>query len=686
MNGPERPHGEVWLVGAGPGDPGLLTVRGRELLGAADVVVTDRLVSTDVLGYVRPEAEIVYSGKSAGALTRTQEGINALLVERALAGRRVVRLKGGDPFLLGRGGEEAEACRLAGVRCTVVPGVTSAFAAPAYAGIPVTHRGVAQDVAVVSGHLQPGHPDSTIDWAALGASRMTIVVLMGVARLADVTAALIEGGRSPDTPVAVIERATTPAQRVVRGTLDTIVVDAVARGVRSPAVVVIGDVAARHDAVPRILPPPDSGSHGCRPRAVNGDGSRDSLTGTGTGTAAGTDTAAGGNGAGPCDANNRPDRATVRPRFWNGAGPGDTDSPGDDIDSLRNADIYGTTDSYDDPYGSAAGSPAVDAGAGRPLAGVRVLVPRTRPRPGLLVTRLRALGADAVESTVSRPGPVADPAPLLAALTDADALVLAGVAEVAAVVALLRRAGHDIRALAGLVLVAADAEAEVALEALGLSCVRLPVSACDAGPAGGSEPADTRGAQPRTVEPAGTQRAGSSADVRGTSSVGARSTESADVRSTEEPSRGRDRRRLPLGSGVVSGSVRVVVCASASPPAGAETVRRISLLTDVVAEPDPRIVEEIRHGDLHAVAFASSTAVRATVALYGSLPDGIMVAAIGRRTVEACRRAGVRVDAVATEPGIHPLAAAVADAVTRARSAEASASQRGSVPKSIKNR
>ncbi|AEH11289.1 MULTISPECIES: uroporphyrinogen-III C-methyltransferase [Protofrankia] len=676
MNGPERSHGEVWLVGAGPGDPGLLTVRGRELLGAADVVVTDRLVSTDVLGYVRPEAEIVYSGKSAGALTRTQEGINALLVERALAGRRVVRLKGGDPFLLGRGGEEAEACRLAGVRCTVVPGVPSAFAAPAYAGIPVTHRGVAQDVAVVSGHLRPGHPDSTVDWAALGASRMTIVVLMGVARLADVTAALIEGGRSPDTPVAVIERATTPAQRVVRGTLDTIVVDAVARGVRSPAVVVIGDVAARHDAVPRILPPPDSDNHGCRPRAVNGDGS---LAGTGTGTGTG------GNGAGPSDANNRPDRATVRPRFWNGAGPGDTDSPDGDTASLRNPNIYATTDSCDDSRGFAAGSPAVDAGAGRPLAGVRVLVPRTRPRPGLLATRLRALGADAVESTVSRPGPVADPAPLLAALTDADALVLAGVAEVAAVVALLRRAGHDIRALAGLVLVAADAEAEVALEALGLACVRPPVSACDAGPAGSSEPADPRGAQPRTVEPTGTQRAGSSADVRGTGSVGARSTESADVRSTE-PSRGRDRRRLPLGSGVVSGSVRVVVCASASPPAGAETVRRISLLTDVDAEPDPRIVEEIRHGDLHAVAFASSTAVRATVALYGSLPDGIMVAAIGRRTVEACRHAGVRVDAVATEPGIHPLAAAVADAVTRARSAEASASQRGSVPKSIKNR
>ncbi|WP_322753687.1 uroporphyrinogen-III C-methyltransferase [Frankia sp. Cas3] len=404
-DGPARVPGEVWLVGAGPGDPGLLTIRGRELLGRADVVVTDRLVSAEVLAFVRPDAEIIYSGKSAGALTRTQEDLNALLVDRALAGHLVVRLKGGDPFVLGRGGEEAEACRLAGVACTVVPGVTSAFAGPAYAGIPVTHRGVAQDVAVVSGHLPPGHPDSGVDWAALGASRMTLVVLMGVARLADIAAALIDGGRLPDTPVAVIERATTPAQRVVRGTLDMIAVDAIALGVRSPAVVVIGAVAARCDAPARITPPP--GGDECPP-----------------------------------------------------------------------------------------------SGAGYPLAGVRVLVPRTRSRPGLLAARLRALGADAVETVVSRPGPVAD--------------------------------------------VEADVEAE--------------------------------------------------------------------------------------------------------------------------AEPDPRIAEELYHGDLHAVAFASSTAARATAALYGPLPPGILVVAMGVRTVTACQRAGLRVDAVATEPGIYPLAAAVVTAVTEARS------------------
>ncbi|WP_131771037.1 uroporphyrinogen-III C-methyltransferase, partial [Candidatus Frankia datiscae] len=532
-DGSARVSGEVWLVGAGPGDPGLLTVRGRELLGVADVVVTDRLVSADVLRYVRPEAEIIHSGKSAGALTRTQDGVNALLVERALEGCMVVRLKGGDPFLLGRGGEEAEACRLAGVRCTVVPGVTAAFAAPAYAGIPVTHRGIAQDVAVVSGHLPPGHPDSTVDWAALGASRMTIVVLMGIARLTDVTAALIDGGRSPDTPVAVIERATTPAQRVVRGTLDAVAADAVAQGVRSPAVVVVGDVAARRDAVPRIFLRSDGG---------------------------------------------------------NGDGHGDGDSNGDG-----------------DMRGSAADPPTPGADADRPLEGVRVLVPRTRPRPGLLAARLRALGADAVETTVSRPGPVTDPAPLLAALAGADALVLAGVAEVGAVVALLRRAVRDTRALAGLVLVAADPEAEVALEALGLSCVRSLVSV-------------------QGTKPQGTEQATEYFGVQGAEPVG--------VQGAHRPL---------LVPGSASGTPRVAVCASALPPAGAETVRRISLLTDIVAEPDPRIIEEIRHGDLHAAAFASSTAARATVALYGPLPAGIMVAAMGQRTAAACRHAGIRV-------------------------------------------
>ncbi|MGF7235696.1 MAG: uroporphyrinogen-III C-methyltransferase, partial [Frankia sp.] len=208
--------GTVWLVGAGPGDPGLITVRGRELLTQADVVVTDRLAAPALLALAPAEALIIAAGKSPGRDTLSQDAVNALLVEHASAGRTVVRLKGGDPFLLGRGGEEAEACATAGVTCVVVPGVTSAFAAPAYAGIPVTHRGLAQDVAVVSGHLAPDDPASTVHWAALGASSATVVVLMGVGRLAAIAAALTAGGRPRSTPAALVERATTPAQRVVR--------------------------------------------------------------------------------------------------------------------------------------------------------------------------------------------------------------------------------------------------------------------------------------------------------------------------------------------------------------------------------------------------------------------------------------------------------------------------------------
>ncbi|MCM3883755.1 uroporphyrinogen-III C-methyltransferase, partial [Frankia sp. R82] len=245
----ERATGEVWLVGAGPGDPGLLTVRGRELLATADVVVVDRLALALLdTGPLAPRARIVHVGKSATAPSWSQERINTLLVERALAGERVVRLKGGDPYVLGRGGEEAEACAVAGVPCTVVPGVTSALAVPALAGIPVTHRDVAQEIAIISGHLAPGHPDSTVDWSGLAASRATLVILMGVARLIAIADELLAGGRPEATPVAVIERGGTPAQRVLRTTLDALAVDAIAAGVRSPAVIVVGEVAARSDA------------------------------------------------------------------------------------------------------------------------------------------------------------------------------------------------------------------------------------------------------------------------------------------------------------------------------------------------------------------------------------------------------------------------------------------------------
>jgi uroporphyrin-III C-methyltransferase/precorrin-2 dehydrogenase/sirohydrochlorin ferrochelatase len=234
--------GSVALVGGGPGDPGLLTVRGRRLLAEADVVLTDRLAPRDVLGELDPEVEIVEAGKAPHAHNLSQEQINDLLTSRALAGQRVVRLKGGDPFVFGRGGEEALACVRAGVPFEVVPGVTSAVAVPAWAGIPVTHRGVTQDFAVVSAHLDPSHPGSSVDWAALAAGPGTLVLLMAVGRLGQIAAELVKRGRPAATPVAVICDGTTPRQRVLVSTLARVAADAAAGSVRPPAVVVVGEV------------------------------------------------------------------------------------------------------------------------------------------------------------------------------------------------------------------------------------------------------------------------------------------------------------------------------------------------------------------------------------------------------------------------------------------------------------
>jgi uroporphyrin-III C-methyltransferase/precorrin-2 dehydrogenase/sirohydrochlorin ferrochelatase len=238
-----RPRvGRVVLVGSGPGDPELITVKGRRLLAEADVVVTDRLVPGLLLDELRPDVELVDASKIPYGPARTQDEINRILVERARAGAFVVRLKGGDPYVFGRGGEEALACAAAGVPVTVVPGVTSSIAAPAIAGIPVTHRGVAHEFTVVSGHLPPDHPASLVEWAALARLRGTLVVLMGLKNLAAITAALQAHGRTPGTPTAVIQEGTTGAQRSLRSTLGE-VADAVrAAGIRPPAVVVIGDV------------------------------------------------------------------------------------------------------------------------------------------------------------------------------------------------------------------------------------------------------------------------------------------------------------------------------------------------------------------------------------------------------------------------------------------------------------
>lgn len=229
--------GQVALVGGGPGDPGLITTRGRQLLAAADVVVVDRLAPHEVLAGLADDVEVIDAGKAPHAHTLTQDQINELLVDRASAGKRVVRLKGGDPFVLGRGGEEAAACIAAGVDVEVVPGVTSAVAVPASAGIPVTHRGVAASFTVVSGHGE-------IDPADLAAAPGTLVVLMGLARLESLATGLIAHGRRADTPVAVIAEGTTPHQRTVVADLATIASAVRESGIKPPAIVVVGDVVA----------------------------------------------------------------------------------------------------------------------------------------------------------------------------------------------------------------------------------------------------------------------------------------------------------------------------------------------------------------------------------------------------------------------------------------------------------
>jgi uroporphyrin-III C-methyltransferase len=246
-----RPDGTGWvaLVGGGPGAPDLITVRGLNLLRRADVVVVDRLAPRELLAELGAGVEIVDAAKGPHGHNLSQDEINHLLVERALRGSRVVRLKGGDPFLFGRGGEEALACAAAGVPCEVVPGVTSAVAVPALAGIPVTHRGVTQDLAVVSGHVDPSHPGSTSNWDALASGPGTVVVLMGVGALPEISRELVKRGRPAATPVAVIQSGASARQRVVTGTLADIATAAEDAGVSSPAVIVIGEVVALRDEV-----------------------------------------------------------------------------------------------------------------------------------------------------------------------------------------------------------------------------------------------------------------------------------------------------------------------------------------------------------------------------------------------------------------------------------------------------
>lgn len=238
--------GKAYLVGAGPGRADLITVRGLRLLQGADVVIYDRLIAPDLLHETRSDAELIYVGKESGHHAVSQASINQLLVEHVAAGKQVVRLKGGDPFVFGRGGEEALALHEAGLPFEIVPGISSAIAVPAYAGIPVTQRGLATSFAVITGHERCESSASTTDWSAL-ARIPTLVILMGVAQIEQIVEQLLAAGRSPATPAAAIQWGSTNEQQVVSSTLATIAAAIQRARLTAPAVIVIGEVAALHE-------------------------------------------------------------------------------------------------------------------------------------------------------------------------------------------------------------------------------------------------------------------------------------------------------------------------------------------------------------------------------------------------------------------------------------------------------
>jgi uroporphyrinogen III methyltransferase/synthase len=233
---------KVYLVGAGPGDPGLITVKGRECIQNADVIIYDYLASPVLLNDARQSAELIYVGKKGGDHTLSQHEINKLIVEKVKSGAMVCRLKGGDPFIFGRGGEEAEVLSKAGLPFEIVPGVTSAIAAAAYAGIPLTHRKLASTLAFVTGHEDPEKETTSINWSSLANGIGTLVFFMGVKNLPHITRNLMDHGKSPATPVALIQWGTTASQKTATGTLETIVARAKAAGIKAPAIIVVGDV------------------------------------------------------------------------------------------------------------------------------------------------------------------------------------------------------------------------------------------------------------------------------------------------------------------------------------------------------------------------------------------------------------------------------------------------------------
>ncbi|MDQ2672073.1 MAG: uroporphyrinogen-III C-methyltransferase, partial [Actinomycetota bacterium] len=238
----------IYLVGSGPGDPGLFTLKGVRCMQEADAVVYDRLAPRALLGYAKPDAEKIYVGKKPSNPTISQEEINHLLVEKGRSGMTVVRLKGGDPYIFGRGGEEALALQRAGIPFEVIPGVTSGIAAPAYAGIPVTHRNVATSVAFVTGHEDPTKGSQEVDWEKLADAADTLVLYMGVGRLGEISKGLIGAGRDSDTPVACVRWGTLPEQRTITGTLRDIADKVAEAGLKPPAIIVVGDVVTLREA------------------------------------------------------------------------------------------------------------------------------------------------------------------------------------------------------------------------------------------------------------------------------------------------------------------------------------------------------------------------------------------------------------------------------------------------------
>jgi uroporphyrin-III C-methyltransferase len=235
--------GSVILVGGGPGDPGLLTVAGQQAISEADVIVCDRLAPLAALQHARPEALIIEVAKIPRCTSTSQERINEILIEHASAGKTVVRLKGGDPFVFGRGGEEWQACAAADLPVTVIPGVSSAIAGPALAGVPLTHRDLTQGFTVISGHAPPGDAGSTLNWQALATANTTLVIMMGVATLPAITAELIKHGLAVDTPAMTVADAAMPSQQAVRGTVADIAELTKDAGIKPPAITVIGAVA-----------------------------------------------------------------------------------------------------------------------------------------------------------------------------------------------------------------------------------------------------------------------------------------------------------------------------------------------------------------------------------------------------------------------------------------------------------